>query len=119
MTTAAVDYKKGDEVEYQARGTWKRGTVTDIYNTGYFRAVIQPEGFTPSGRRRGLTRCRLERVRLVRSYDPTVANIYADWLDEHDEPTAAQKLRRAFPLSPEQEDHPESHGDDYRHEEIA
>jgi hypothetical protein len=32
--------------------------------------------------------------------EPLTANVYADWLDENGEHGAADKLRRAFPLSP-------------------
>jgi hypothetical protein len=30
--------------------------------------------------------------------DPVFANVYADWLEENGEPSAAEKLRVAFPL---------------------
>lgn len=36
---------------------------------------------------------------FVKTYDPTTANVFADWLDDAGEPAAAEKLRKAFPLT--------------------
>jgi hypothetical protein len=43
---------------------------------------------------RGLTL----RDALPPDHEPLTANVYADWLDEQGEPSAAAKLRKAFPL---------------------
>lgn len=40
---------------------------------------------------------------LALPIDPEPANVYADWLEDHNEPEAAAKLRQAFPLSQDSE----------------
>jgi FAD/FMN-containing dehydrogenase len=99
----AARLREGDTVLALVRGEWRPEQVVYIKTWGRKRVVTfvrtrQP-GLTPSGRLRELLR-RLPRD-LCHSHDyaPEPANVYADFLEEHGHPEAADLLRKSFPLA--------------------
>ncbi len=90
----AATLQVGDEVEYRVRGTVHRLNYERHHLTGVLvRRYEDPRGTRP------LMLCATANVHRVKGPTKeaaTEAVILADWLDDHDEPEAARKLRQAF-----------------------
>jgi hypothetical protein len=103
----ALRFKPGTVVKTKIGKEWVYAVVDGVPfldparpRSGYI-VEIRRRGLQSDGRPypRVLER-RVHSLRIVPDLDPSAANIYADWLDDHGEHNAARMLREAFPLGP-------------------
>lgn len=105
----AMALKIGDVVEAKLSGKWVKARVSgdawiDPNERLEFLATklkVRRPGVDAGGRPHGSWTKTANEVRLLAYLEPAAANVYADWLEEHGELRAAQKLREAFPLGGE------------------
>lgn len=103
--------RKGDVVSYMTSKGMTRGIIVQVdklHTTSpaplnkdesiVWRFFIQKEGKTANGRNYPCLPYYPNDLRKVYKLNPQTANVYADWLEENNEPWAARKLREAFPL---------------------
>lgn len=111
LEKARESLKEGDIVKWKHRGEYVTGTITEVvrnrdswnkFGTGsIWRLWVRRNGRTKSGRRYPIIHLEgVNSVFPVKIFDATVSNIYADFLEEMGEESAARKLREQFPLGP-------------------
>jgi hypothetical protein len=92
-------YKVGDKVEILVGDCWYRAAVEEVLAD---TVIARREGKNLSGSVYSRRRIDSGRVRPLTEVPPGAypqGNIFADWLEENDEPRAAAKLREAFPMA--------------------
>jgi hypothetical protein len=107
----AIRLRPGDAVEVLSKGAWVPGVVTALpvlYHTVNTDEPYVDVKCSRRGHARRVEQCahhpdpRHESVRFAPPpLLPGPANVYADWLEDHGHPKAAQLLREAFPLAKE------------------
>ncbi len=101
--------KVGDVVEAKLSGQWVKVRVAqEMWESSMprgkwdrFKIRVRRIGLTPDDRPHGAHSKRIDDVRPFADLDHLPANVYADWLEDHGERRAAEKLREAFPLASE------------------
>lgn len=99
----AMRLREGQPVQARYSDGWKAAVVVGepwgIFSPHgkIVRCRVRREGTTVNGQRLPARARPQEHIRLVPP-PPAPANIYADWLEDHGHPAAAQALREAFPL---------------------
>jgi hypothetical protein len=99
----ALALKPGDAVEFMGPRGWEPGIVGDAWvhpRSGLPYVTVRRPGATRAGHKLPAFSRSVLRLRRPVNLDPLPANVFADWLDDHDFPEAAAALRRAFPLGP-------------------
>jgi hypothetical protein len=97
----ARSLKIDDPVEARYNGSWRRCRFVRFRaERGAFpRLVVRRVGLTANARPYPRVLRLLTEVCLPAPGPALTANVFADWLDEQGEPTAAAKLRKAFPIA--------------------
>jgi uncharacterized protein (TIGR02996 family) len=98
----AAALKPGDVVECRRDGGWARVRVEEGWGPAYpeYRGAVcvRRVGRTARGDRYPRAWVNPALLSRARDLDPAPANVFADWLDDHGEHSAARLLRAAFPL---------------------